>query len=70
MATRTIRPKLYKVSTKAGQHFHVRALSSTRAKSYVIEQLEGALEVRAIHDDEAFQLGRDGIEILDATRED
>lgn len=68
MASRQIRPKLYRIRTKNGGNFVVRAMNERAARRYIVEMLEGALESSAIHDDEAFRLGRDGVEVLDAIR--
>lgn len=65
---RTIKPKLYEVKTDNGALFRVRALSRSSAKRFVTDATTGAWQVRAITDDEAFQLGRNGVEVLDATR--
>jgi hypothetical protein len=61
-----IKPKLYEVKTDAGALFRVRALGGKAAKKHVVEITTGTWAVRAIQDDEAYRLGQEQVEILDA----
>lgn len=67
---RVIRPKFYEVKSKGGAKFFVKAKNDRAARRYIVDTLEGALEVRAVQDEEAFELGRNGVEVLDAMRKE